>query len=208
MLTVPASPGPHPGVILLPGSGGWRPGYATFAKALADSGFVTLAMDYYGETGRGDTRAEEIRHWPVWQASIRNAITFLASAPSVAGRPIALVGYSRGAMLAISVGASRPPVAAIVDFYGAGSDDDPADSQIAHFPSMLMLHGEADSNIPVSLAHRLYDRLLAHGADVEFHVYPGAEHGFNTPWSPGYSPAAADDSWARTIAFLRKKLKA
>ena len=78
---------------------------------------------------------------------------------------------------------------------------------MSHFPSLLILHGEADSNIPVGLAHRLYDRLRAHGADVELHVYPKAEHGFNTPWSPGYSPSAAADSWARTIAFLKDKLK-
>ena len=79
-------------MILLPGSAGWRPDYARFAKAFADSGFVALAIDYYGDTGRGDARAEEMRRWPEWQASIRNAITFLEEVPSVAGKPIALVG--------------------------------------------------------------------------------------------------------------------
>lgn len=207
VLRVPTSPGTHPGVILLPGSSGWHADYATFAKALADSGFVALAIDYYGETGRGNSRAGEIRRWPVWQATIRNAITLLSNASTVAGKPIALIGYSRGAMLAISTGASRPTITAIVDFYGAGSDDDPADSQIAHFPALLMFHGEADSNISVDVARRLYDRLHAHGADVELHVYPNTGHGFNTPWSPGYSSAAAADSWARTVAFLREKLK-
>lgn len=207
VLELPASPGPHPGVILLPGSGGWHGEYGRFARAFADSGFVALAIDYYAETGRGETRAVEIRNWPAWQATIRNAVTFLAASPAVAGNRVGLVGYSRGAMLAISVGASAPSISAIVDFYGAGSDDDPPDTLVPHFPPMLILHGDADSNIPVALAHRLYDRIRSKGGDVELHVYPGAAHGFNTPWAAGHSESEAADSWARTIDFLKRKLK-
>lgn len=208
VIVVPAAPGPHPGVVLLPGSGGWRSDYTRFAKAFADSGFVALALDYYAVTGRGDTRAEEMRNWSVWQATIRNAVTYLEATPAVSAQPIALVGYSRGAMLAITVGASDPPISAIVAFYGAGSDEDPPDSLIAHFAPLLILHGEADSDIPVALAHRLYDRIHAHGGDVEMQLYPNAEHGFNAPWAAGYSQAEATDSWSRTIDFLKRKLNA
>jgi carboxymethylenebutenolidase len=207
ILAVPAAPGPHPGVILLPGSAGWRPGYARFAKAFADSGFVALAIDYYAETGRGASQAEEIGNWPQWQATIRNAVTYLSAMPAVAGRPIGLVGYSRGAMLAISVGTSTRPHSAIVEYYGTGSDDDPPDSLIGNFPPLLILHGEADDDIPVTQAHRLYDRIHGHGGDVEMHLYPGATHGFNLPWSVGYSESEATDSWGRTITFLKQRLK-
>lgn len=207
VLELPTAPGSHPGVILLPGSGGWRSDYARFARSFADSGWVALAIDYYGERGRGKSREEEMQNWPVWQATIRNAVTFLAAAPEVGGQPVGLVGYSRGAMLAISVAASPPPIAAIVDFYGAGSDDDPPDDQLSHVPPIFILHGEADSNIPVALARRLFDRLNAHGGDVEMHLYPGAEHGFNTPWAAGYSDSESSDSWRRTIDFLRRKLR-
>jgi carboxymethylenebutenolidase len=94
----------------------------------------------------------------------------------------------------------------VVDFYGGGSDEDPAEARIPHFPPLLILHGEADSDIPVALAHRLYDRLRAHGGEVEMHLYPGAEHVFNGPWASGYSARDAADSWARTIDFLRRRL--
>lgn len=208
ILEIPASPGPHPGVVLVPGSGGWRTEYSRIARAFADSGFVALAIDYYAGTGRGDSRAEEMQNWPVWQATVRNAVSYLREAPAVAGRPVGLVGYSRGAMLAISVGTSLAPPSAIVDFYGAGSDDDPPDSLMARFPPLLILHGEADSNIPVALAHRLHDRIQALGGDVEIRLYPNAEHGFNVPWSMGYSPPDAADAWSRTVDFLRRKLTA
>lgn len=207
VLEVPASPGPHAAVVLLPGSFGWRPDYAQFAKAFADSGFVALAIDYYAETGRGASADEVSRDWRVWQETIRNAVRYVAGRPEVAGRPVGLVGYSRGAFLAISLADTAPPVAAVVDFYGAGSDDDPPGDRIAHFPPLLILHGEADSEVPVTLAHRLYDRMKAHGGNVEMHLYPGAQHVFNAPWSPNYSEADATDAWRRTIAFLRQHLK-
>ena len=207
-LSLPTTPGPHPAVILLPGSAGWRPEYGRLAKRFADSGLVALTLDYYADAGRGWTRGQELRNWPAWQATIRNAISWLSASPAVAGRPVALVGYSRGAMLAISIGDTALPVAAIVDLYGAGSDDDPPTAHLAAFPPLLILHGDADSNMPVALAHRLHDRLQANGADVEIHIYPGAGHGFDMPWSPAYSPEAAADAWRRTIAFLRQRLPA
>jgi carboxymethylenebutenolidase len=192
----------------LPGSYGWRPDYARFAKAFADSGFVALAIDYYAETGRGASRADESRNWPAWQATVRNAVAYLEATPAVAGRPVGVVGYSRGAFLAISVAASTSPIRAVVDFYGAGSDEDPPEDQIPRFPPLLILHGDADSEVPVVLAHRLYERMRLHGGDVEMHIYPGARHVFNAPWAASYSEPDATDAWRRTIAFLRTRLKA
>ncbi len=206
VLELPSTPGPHAAVILLPGSYGWRPDYARFAREFADSGFVALAIDYYAETGRGSAPPEELANWPVWQATIRNAVAYLDSLSSVAGRPIGLVGYSRGAFLAISVASSTPAVRAVVDYYGGGSDDDPPEVRIPSFPPVLILHGDADSEVSVALAHGLYDRLHAHGGLVELHTYPGAQHAFNGPWASTYSAPAAQDAWRRTIAFLKQHL--
>jgi carboxymethylenebutenolidase len=206
VLAVPRTAGAHPAVVLLPGSFGWRADYAQFAQTFADSGFVALALDYYAETGRGISQYQERRNWPIWQSTVRNAVAYLDTLPVVSRRSIGLVGYSRGAFLAISVADSLSPIRAVVDFYGGGSDDDPPESRIPSFPPLLILHGEADSEIPVTLAHRLFERLHDHGGDVEMHLYPGAEHVFNGPWASTYSPADAADAWSRSIAFLRRKL--
>ena len=124
----------------------------------------------------------------------------------MSGRHIGLVGYSWGAFLAVSVASSVPTVRAVVDFYGGGSDADPADEQVPRFPPLLFLHGEADRVVPVELAHRLYERMLAHGGQVEMHLYPGAQHVFNAPWASAYSAPDAADAWRRTIEFLRRRL--
>jgi dipeptidyl aminopeptidase/acylaminoacyl peptidase len=47
------------------------------------------------------------------------------------------------------------------------------------FPPTLLIHGRADSVVPVTDSERMYEALVARGAEVELHLYAGAEHGFD-----------------------------
>jgi len=207
VLEVPQTPGPHPGVVILGGSAGWRPAYADIAKAFADTGFAALAVDYFAETGRDTLREDRHKKWLLWQETARNAVTWLQASPHVSGRPIGLVGYSRGAFLAVSMASSAPAVKAVVDFFGGGgAGPDSLEKEVRHFPPLLILHGEADSVVFVASALRLRDAVSAQGGEVVMHLYPGAKHAFNAPWSPAYSEPEASDSWRRTVEFLHRKL--
>jgi carboxymethylenebutenolidase len=207
VLEVPHTPGPHPGVIILHGSFGWRPLYAQVAKTIADSGFVALAIDYYAQTGRDTTHAEATRKSPVWKTTVRNAVAYLQALPSVSDQPVGLVGYSLGVFLAVSVASSIPGVGAVVDFFGGGGGIDSIEQEVRHFPPLLILHGEADTLVPVKFAYQLRDAVVAQGGEAEIHLYPGAQHAFNMPTSPAYSEAAATDSFRRMIEFLKRRLK-
>ncbi len=209
VLETPTTPGPHPGVIILPGSAGWAPGrgYAQIARVLADSGFVALAIDYFAVTGRDTSSAEARARWPTWEATVRNAVAYLRASRAVGKRPIGLIGYSRGAFLAVAMAGSLKPVKAVVDYFGGGGSGNASlEEQVRGFPPILILHGEADQVVPVETAYRLRDALLAEHRQVEIHVYPGAGHGFNAPGTPVYDEAAAHDAARRTIDFLRKRL--
>jgi carboxymethylenebutenolidase len=208
VLAVPRAPGPHPAVVVLPGAGGWHSWYPEVAQALADSGFVTLALDYYAETGGAAIGSDEkLRKWPTWQATIRNAVQYLEALPSVAGRPVGLVGYSRGAFLAVSVGASTSGVRAVVDYFGGGGGGtDSLEQEARGFPSLLILHGDADQVVPVRFAENLRKAVVAQGGQVEMHLYPGRHHAFNMPGMSTYSEAAAEDAFRRTVHFLRRRL--
>jgi carboxymethylenebutenolidase len=209
VVEAPHTPGPHAGVILLPGAAGWRPVYAELARVFADSGFVTLALDYHAETGTAAVGSEEkLQKWPQWQATVRNAVAYLQALQAVSGRPVGLVGYSRGAFLAVSVASSVPGVASVVDYFGGGGGgSESLDREAQGFPPLLILHGDADSVVPVKFAYQLRDAVIAGGGKVELHVYPGADHAFNAPFSSSYSEAAASDALARTVEFLRRRLK-
>ncbi len=208
VLEKPQSIRPHAGLIILPGSGGWRPAYAELAKVFADSGFITLALDYYAETGRDTSRADALSKWPAWQATVRNAVSYLHDSIHVPPHSLGLIGFSRGAFLAVSIASSLSEVGAVVDCYGGGGGgSDSLNKQVRGFPPLLILHGEADTIVPVTNAYRLRDAVLAAGGEAEMKIYPGAQHGFNAASTPGYSESAATDSWKRILEFLRRRLQ-
>jgi len=203
----PSTPGTHPPVIILYGSQGWRPIYATIAKNLADSGFVALALDYraYADDNSGETG--DLAVWHRWQSSVRSAISFLMEDTSTVKGSVGLLGYSLGAILSVSVAASIPEVKAVVNFFGCGSaDKKELESQVRNFPPLLILHGEEDQTISVLAAYALRDAVMAQGGEVEIKIYPGAAHGFNATWLPNYNEAYANDSFQRTVDFFRRKL--
>jgi len=39
------------------------------------------------------------------------------------------------------------------------------------------------------------------------HFYPGTQHGFHNDSTPRFDTAAADSSWARTLAFFDDNLR-
>jgi carboxymethylenebutenolidase len=208
VIEFPEQAGPHPGVVLLHGAVGWRPELADLASELADSGLVALAADYYGDAERTPTGSKEkLATWPRYQAAVRRAVEYLQSLPSVGGEPIGLVGFSRGAFLAVSVASSIPGVAAVVDFYGGGGGGPASlEEDVKGLPPLLILHGDADSIVPLRFALALRDAVVASGGEAELHVYPGAGHVFNLPYSVNYSEQAAEDAHRRAIRFLRKRL--
>lgn len=208
VLECPDDTGPHAGVVLLHGAVGWRPELVDLASAFADQGLVVLTLDYYAETGRTPTGSvEKLAAWPGYQAAVRRAVEYLQSLPSISGEPIGLVGFSRSAFLAISVASSLPGVGAVVAFYGGGGGGPASlEEDVKGLPPVLILHGDADSVVPVSFAYALRDAVVASGGEAELHVYPGAGHSFNAPFSSGYSAKAADDAHGWTIEFLLRQL--
>ncbi len=199
VLELPAAPGPHPGVVLLPGAGGWAPRYQNLARALADSGFAALALDYYGLEGPPTSAAELVPKTALWRRHIRDAVGLLRSS-AAKDRPVALVGFSRGAFLAIMVANRTPGVAAVVDYFGGAQiDPDSLRAQMRAFPPLLILHGDADRIVPVAEAYRLQDEVERRGGTVEVHIYPGGDHGLT-------DPATLRDAFGRTVAFLRRRL--
>ncbi len=198
LLALPPDHGPHMGVVLLPGSGGWNWRYPRLAALFADSGFAVLAVDYYGETGIDTSRADAVLKRPVWLATIGNAVAYLRDSASM-GKPVALVGFSRGAYLAISAATRTPGVGAVVDFFGGGpAHPDSLRAQVRGFPPLLILHGDADSTVSVNEAYRLRDAVQAQGGQVEVHIYPGANHGFFN------SEQSSADAIHQAILFLHR----
>lgn len=104
----PTSGGPHPGVIVLGGSGG---GLDERSAALLGSyGYSALALAYFGI----DPLPKELIEIPL--EYFEKAITWLRSHCEVNGDKIAVRGLSKGGELSLLLGANYPEIKAVVAY--------------------------------------------------------------------------------------------
>ncbi len=208
----PRSPGPDPAIIILHGASPKGAAFDYFehvCTALAAEGYYAEFIEYYSQTPAvlGDQPNEMRKYFPVWLAEIRDGVAALHANPAVDSTRVGLLGYSLGAFLALSSGALAPDkFSAIVEYYGGLPL--PLLEQAKNMPPVLILHGDADTLVPVALAKQLDSLLTAADRPHELRIYPGAAHGFNFPRSPRwYNASDADDSWKLTLGFFARYLK-
>lgn len=107
-LYLPDTPGPHPGILVIGGSEGGTESSGRLASALADAGFVALAVGYFGMDGL----PEQLVSIPLER--FEGAIAWLRQRPEVRGEAIALLGASKGAEAALLVASAQTGLAAVV----------------------------------------------------------------------------------------------
>ncbi len=111
-LFLPPDAGPHPGVIVLGGSsGGIR---EPLAALLASHGCAALALAYFGAEGLPPQLADIPLEY------FETAFDWMAARPDVRGERCALLGTSRGAELALVLGATFPRVGAVIAYAPSG----------------------------------------------------------------------------------------
>jgi carboxymethylenebutenolidase len=202
--------GPLPAVVLLHGAGRRNRANGAMEKIcdeLAKAGYYTEFIEYYSQT-EDVTPGEPgkiMQYFPIWLGEIRAGIDAMDRNPRIDPKRIGMVGYSLGAYLSLSTGATDPGrIAAIVDYYGGLPPR--LHSMASNLPPTLILHGDADVLVPVMQAREL-DRLMTEAnRPHEVHIYPGANHAFNFQIPAWYNPTDAEDAWQHTLDFLGRYL--
>ena len=187
-LFVPQGEGPFTPVLVLHGSDGSLTYTGPIARQLAESGYVALAYCYFGCLDTPDT-LENIE-----LENVIEALQYLQSRPDVQSDSLAVVGFSRGAELALIMGVLYPDIGATVSLMGSpfvtGSippdgaawryQDEPLPFQGIPVEdingSVLLMHGALDRLWPASFSYRLADRLEANNHPYELLVLPNREH--------------------------------
>jgi carboxymethylenebutenolidase len=195
---MPKDSGHHPIVCTLHGSGGLaNVGHLQFAQLLADRGFAVFVPHYFECTGTNWADDATIwREFPVWMQTISDALDFAERQAGADAERIGVVGFSLGAYLALSLATQQKRVKAVVDFFG-GMPDHFAEL-LNGMPPVLILHGEADSVVPVTEAHKIARMLESRKLPFEMKLYKNAGHGFR-----GFDMM---DAGQRTYFFLKKNL--
>jgi carboxymethylenebutenolidase len=222
------SEGVHPGVVMIHDVWGVTHHTRDLARRLAEAGFSVLALDLYRR--KGDWKIENPGSWmrslsdPEAIADVRAGVAFLADHPASKGRPVGVMGFCMGGMVALLAACADTGVAAAVPFYGLLSHEhgilhaeeglDPALKPRQPLDAVsdlrcpaLCFYGDQDEFVPLADIELLRERLAYNEIAGEVVVYPGAGHAFmNEPRVEAYRPEAARDAWARMTAFLHEHL--
>ena len=219
--------GPVPVVVLVHGSAGVDSRYAFHRPALLEAGIGTFEVDFKTDVFTSLSDRPPIATFHPWAFG---ALKALRSHPGVDAKHIAIMGFSLGGHLSVSV-ASRKVVARWL-----GPDQPGFSAHVGFYPvckwlkkhfdvsgstgaPILILSGEKDSWGDGETCKGFCDGLNeAQPGVVSLKMYPDVHHGFDRKGSwKGYAPYAknktailqwdadaAHDSRNRAVAFLRQ----
>jgi carboxymethylenebutenolidase len=198
----PRWPGKYPAIVVVHGHGGVgegkRSGSHALARDLVRAGYVAMVPHYFGGL-KPDSRdgRKNARSFAVWERTVSDTVGYAARRHDVDPRRIGLLGSSLGSWVSLSVAARDRRVSAVVEHFGGW----PAWEELnpSRLPPVLILHGDADRNVPVEEAYSLERIVQEAGVSYEMKIYPGAGHGFRGE--------DREDAQRRTVDFFQTHLK-
>ncbi|MBK7202378.1 dienelactone hydrolase family protein [Candidatus Amarolinea dominans] len=221
----PLGPGPFPAMVVVHHLPGWDEWYREATRKFAHHGYAALSPNLYHRSGHGSVEdvAAAVRGQggvPDDQvvADLAGAQRYLRSLPYVNGK-VGIWGTCSGGRHAFLTACRAPGFDAAVDCWGGRvvmtkeeltptQPVSPADYVADLACPLLGLFGEDDRGPTPAQVSQLEDALKVHGKQYEFHMYPGAGHGFFYYHLPAYRQPQAVDGWNKLFAFLDKHLAA
>ncbi|MGU3540361.1 dienelactone hydrolase family protein [Methylobacterium sp. A54F] len=216
---VPQGPGPFPIVLVIEEIFGVHDYIKDICRRLAKAGYCAVAPELYARQGDLSTMTdvqqivrEVIAKMPdaQWIADLDAAATWATSAAKGDPARLGVMGWCRGGRGVWLYAAHRRDLKAAVAWYGpvggerTGIQPRTAGDVAGELKApLLALYGGADTGIPVASVEGARDAARAAGRSVELVVYPEAPHGFHADYRPSYRREAAQDGWARALAFLK-----
>ena len=188
-------------------------------RRLAKLGAFAVAPDYYFDEGPDLTKITDIpKLLPIVNAKpdvellsdLDNTVAWAKSQGGDTSR-LGIIGFCRGGRTVWEYAAHSTTLKAGASFYGP--PDDPPNPLWPKSPTQLApemkapvigFYGEADTGIPVASVEALKAALAENKKPAEFHLYPGAPHGFHADYRASYRKEAAEDAWSNMQAWFKK----
>ena len=187
------------------------------ARRLAKAGALAIAPDFYFRIG-DLTKISDMKELFPKVNSKTDAELFadldatVAWAKSQGGdtNRLGIIGFCRGGKNVWHYSTHNPNLKAGVAFYGSLADKSDAvpktslDLAAEVKEPVLGLYGAEDTGIKVEQVKEMEQKLKAAGKTAEFHIYPGAPHGFHADYRTSYRKEAAEDGWNKALAWFKK----
>lgn len=214
-VSLPTGAGPVPTIIVAQHAGGVDDFIRTMTDGFVGAGFAGVAPDLYHREDPNSsddalTRMGRLRDNNIiadCNAAIEHAKTLPEASDS-----IGVTGFCMGGRVAYLMATQRPELKAAVVFYGgnimAPWGEGPAPFALTERIRcpVLGLFGEEDGNPNPADVAKLDTELSRLGKAHEFHSYAGAGHAFMNEGRPSYRAEAAQDAWAKCVAWFQRHL--
>jgi carboxymethylenebutenolidase len=198
-----------PAVIIIHENRGLNAHIEDVTRRVALEGFLALGPDLLSLTGGTPTNEDTVRDMIGkldGKQTVQNlvaAVTFLAKHPQGNGK-VGAMGFCWGGGIAGELAVNAPELDAAVVYYGR----QPQTTNVSKIQAPLLLHyAGLDTRINEGIP-AFEDALKKAKKQYALYIYEGANHAFNNDTSETrYNKQAAEQAWARTIAFLKEHLQ-
>ncbi|NVD08964.1 dienelactone hydrolase family protein [Vibrio sp. JPW-9-11-11] len=178
------------------------------AQMLNEMGYNVFAADLFGKGIRPTEVKDKRQHTgelykdrDKLRALMQGSLDFAASLGGNADNTV-VMGYCFGGAAVLESARAGMQAKGFVTFHGGLSTPEGQSYKMTQAPIMV-LHGTADSAIPMSEFASLAEQLEAAGVSHEMITYSGAPHAFTVFGSPRYREDADNKSWNSFSQFLQ-----
>jgi len=210
-LSVPAdATGSLPALIVIHEWWGLNDNIRDTAERLAAEGYITLAVDLYGEQV-AETPKEAMKlmqnltsNRDEGLANLEAAYRYLADAANAP--KVGVIGWCLGGQWSLRTALLLPDdIDASVIYYGSLVTDK-EQLKTLNMPILGLFAGN-DPIVPRESVEAFRSGLTELGKPANIYVYEDAKHAFANPSGMSYDAEAAEDAWQKTLDFLAKNLE-
>jgi len=212
----PATPGPHPVVVIIQEIFGVNEGIRSIAAGYAERGYIAVCPDLFWRTEPNVFLSEAVEgDWEKAFAlyntydrdkGVQDIALVIRQARTLqdANGKVGVTGYCLGGLMTF-LAAARTDGDAFAAYYGGGTDA--YLDEVANIRAPLLYHlAEEDEYIGKDAQARI--RAAFAGKDnIELYTYPGCNHAFARPGGNHHDAAAAQLANQRTDAFFARTLR-
>lgn len=179
------------------------------SERLAAEGYVTLAVDLYGDrVAEVPKEAMKLMRTVMSEPNLavdnlKQAYDYLVT--SAAASRVGVIGWCFGGRWSLQTALALPnDIDAMVMYYGS-VEPDKARLATLNMPILGLFAGEDPIVRPntVEVFRKNLDDL---GKTANVYIYEGSQHGFANPSGMAYDADAAQDAWQKTLSFFDENL--
>ncbi len=216
---MPSGAGPFPVILVIEEIFGVHEYIKDTCRRLAKLGYCAVAPELFARQGdlTKMTDVQQIVRDVIAKkpdaemlSDLDAAAAWAAASSKGNAQKLGVTGFCRGGRGVWLYSAHNPALKAGVAWYGplGGNRSDIQPKTAADVVGelkapVLGLYGAADTGIPVADVEKQRDAAKAAGKTVEVVIYPDTPHGFHADYRPSYRKPAADDGWARMLAWFK-----